>query len=373
MPWSYPDNVPDVARHWTEEQQRRCVAAANEVLERTGDEGRAIFACIHAAGRGEKAMEYKTFYGTIELKADGEQQGEFEAAFATLNVIDKDDDVTLPGAFPDGDEVCISAWGHRWGDLPVGRGVIHERDGKAVVQGRFFMDTESGREHYLTVKNMGPLQQWSYGFEVVEAEPGMYDGKAVRFLKRLRVHEVSPVMMAAGVGTGTLAIKGLKAAISSHDTATTDAAWDGPANEARVRSDESESYYRRIYAWRDPDGDPAVKSTYRFIHHMVSEGGEPGAANIRACQTGIGVLNGARGGTTIPDADRRGVYNHLAAHLRDADVEPPELKGFTGRDAERDGQGQPARGAEEPSPSTIAARIDIEMLELELMEDNTNE
>jgi len=58
----------------------------------------------------------------------------------------------------------------------------------------------------------------------------------------------------------------------------------------------------------------------------VSGNGEPGAANVRACITGIAVLNGARGGTTIPDADRRGVWNHLARHLRDADVEPPELK-----------------------------------------------
>jgi hypothetical protein len=39
---------------------------------------------------------------------------------------------------------------------------------------------------------------------------------------------------------------------------------------------------------------------------------------------GIARLNDAKGG--IPDADRKGVYEHLAAHLRDADAEPPELK-----------------------------------------------
>jgi len=58
----------------------------------------------------------------------------------------------------------------------------------------------------------------------------------------------------------------------------------------------------------------------------VGGDGDVGAANVRACQTGIGVLNGARGGTTIPAGDRRGVYNHLAAHLRDADVEPADLR-----------------------------------------------
>lgn len=116
------------------------------------------------------------------------------------------------------------------------------------------------------------------------------------------------------------------AAIGVHHTETSEGAWNGPANEGRLRSGESLSYYQRAYAWRDPDGDEDVKATYKFIHHEVSGGGEPGAANIRACQTGIGVLNGARGGTTIPDGDRRGVYNHLAAHLRDADVEPPDLR-----------------------------------------------
>jgi HK97 family phage prohead protease len=59
---------------------------------------------------------------------------------------------------------------------------------------------------------------------------------------------------------------------------------------------------------------------------MVSDSGDVGNANIKACQSGIGNLNGAQGGTTIPDADVQGVYNHLAAHLRDADLEPPELK-----------------------------------------------
>jgi hypothetical protein len=122
----------------------------------------------------------------------------------------------------------------------------------------------------------------------------------------------------------------IRKAIGAHKTATSTGSWDGPANEARLRSGESEAYYRRAYAWRDPEGESDVKASYRFIHHEVSAGGEPGAANVTACRTGIAVLNGARlngarGGTTIPAEDRPGVYGHLAAHLRDADVEPPEL------------------------------------------------
>lgn len=116
-------------------------------------------------------------------------------------------------------------------------------------------------------------------------------------------------------------------ALRIHHTATNDGAWDGPANEARLRNDGDEAYYRSAFAWQDPDGDPATKAGYRFVHHFVSGDGTVGAAATRAAIAGIGVLNGARGGTTIPDGDRQGVYNHLAAHLRDADIEPPELKG----------------------------------------------
>jgi hypothetical protein len=106
-------------------------------------------------------------------------------------------------------------------------------------------------------------------------------------------------------------------AIAPHSTPTSAGTWDGPAAEASLPNAD----LARFFAWRDPDGDPTAKATFRFIHHHPA-----GAANITACQTGIGVLNGGRGGTTIPPGDRRGVYAHLARHLRDADLEPPEAQ-----------------------------------------------
>lgn len=44
-----------------------------------------------------------------------------------------------------------------------------------------------------------------------------------------------------------------------------------------------------------------------------------------ACSTGLAILNGASTGTTIPDADKHGVWNHLAAHLKDAGVKEADL------------------------------------------------
>lgn len=115
-------------------------------------------------------------------------------------------------------------------------------------------------------------------------------------------------------------------AIKPHSTPTSGGPWDGPAHERRLRLGEEPTYYRQAYAWVDPDADPRTKSAYRFLHHEVDEDGIVGAANIRACQAGIAVLNGARGGTNIPDADRAGVYRHLARHLEDAGIDAPPLR-----------------------------------------------
>jgi HK97 family phage prohead protease len=114
-------------------------------------------------------------------------------------------------------------------------------------------------------------------------------------------------------------------AIRSHSTGTTDAAWDAGDNVKNLKSDQGEGYYRKAFAWQDPDADPTTKSAYKFPHHMVSGDGDIGAANTRAASSGIGVLNGGRGGASIPDADRQGVYNHLARHIDDGGKDVPDL------------------------------------------------
>lgn len=155
-------------------------------------------------------MESKSFRATIQLKADPSEAGQFVATFATLNVIDKDHDVTIPGAFQEGQAVRISAWGHNWGALPVGNGTIHADQEKAWVDGQFFLDTTAGKDTYLTVKNLGDLGEWSYGFEILKQSFGKFAGQDVRFLEGLNTFEVSPVMLGAGIDTGTDAIKGAK-------------------------------------------------------------------------------------------------------------------------------------------------------------------
>lgn len=116
-----------------------------------------------------------------------------------------------------------------------------------------------------------------------------------------------------------------KAAIPYRATATTDSAWNGPRTVAAIPTDASRTTLRQMFAYVDSDENPTSKSSYKFPHH-VWDGGV-GDANIRACRAGIAALNGARGGTDIPESDRAGVYRHLRRHLDEAGIDAPELLG----------------------------------------------
>lgn len=266
MPWSY-ENPPAVAQNWTEEEIRSCVDAANAVLDEGGTDEEAIYACIAAAGRARhagsaglreegRAMGRKTFKAPIVLKSDGEE-GTFKSVFATLNVIDHDGDVIRPGAFEEGQEVVVEGWNHDYG-LPPGKGVLHSDEEKAWIDGRFFLDTSSGRDHYLTLKNLEGLEEWSFTFDIEAAERGVHDGEEVRFLDRLDTWGVAPVTRGAGIDTRTVALKGagrltdeevdaLKAFLKEQDPAGLDG--QGGSEGAHGEGEAGDP--------ADPDGNPS--------------------------------------------------------------------------------------------------------------------
>ena len=149
----------------------------------------------------------------IELK---DNSGQVEAVFSIFNSLDSDGDVVVPGAVKSGfkNNQVPMVWSHKW-DMPIGKGTITQDDDKAVFKGEFFMDTDSGKEAYNLVKNMGDMQQWSFGYKVNDSEfhktKVNEDEEAhARYLKDLTVYEVSPVLVGANQDTYTLAIKSNK-------------------------------------------------------------------------------------------------------------------------------------------------------------------
>jgi hypothetical protein len=282
-------------------------------------------------------MTKKDFSSNIRIK--DATKGEVSAVFSTFDVIDKDGDVTPADAITDGAPIVVSAYGHQsWaGALPVGKGTISVTKSEAIANMQFFMDTTQGRDTFNAVAELAKsgLGEWSYGFDIVEAEAGVFDGKDVRVLKSLDVHEVSPVLRGAGVGTRTLSAKGAKdsnvsnaayrSAIRPHETGFTNAPWDAVKSLNAIPASASVTDLRGAFAYVDSSNDPEAKSSYKFLHHDAD-----GKANVRACIAHIAQLNGAmKGGTGVPDEDRRGVYNHLMVHLQEADFAVPELRTLT--------------------------------------------
>jgi HK97 family phage prohead protease len=148
----------------------------------------------------------------VHFEIKDADKGMVSAIFARFNVKDYDGDITVPTAFEDGAEVLISAYGHRsWMGLkPVGKGVIRVEKEYAVLDGQFWMDTVEGKETFTVVKNAGSLQEWSYGFDVTktgEVTEAMRQAGVNRVLEGLKVYEVSPVMIGAGVDTQTIDVK----------------------------------------------------------------------------------------------------------------------------------------------------------------------
>ena len=107
-----------------------------------------------------------------------------------------------------------------------------------------------------------------------------------------------------------------------HHTPTSRKEWDSAVAERRL-PDETRAF-RREFAFVDADNLDS-KTAAKFPHHDVDANGRVGPANVRACINGIGILNGGRGGADVSETARRGIYRHLAVHLRDAGEEPPKL------------------------------------------------
>jgi hypothetical protein len=147
----------------------------------------------------------------VEIKSAS--QGIASAVFATFWQEDLDGDVTHDTAFTDGQAVLVSQFNHgSWqpGVAPAGKGRIRTTRTEAIADLKFFLGMRAGQETFDTVAQLAEdgLGSWSYGYDIVGpdgASFGEWKGRRVRFLKRLTVTEVSPVMRPAGIGTRTLA------------------------------------------------------------------------------------------------------------------------------------------------------------------------
>ena len=259
----------------------------------------------------------KTWAAPVEIKADGDDAGAFSARISTLNVIDKDNDVTVSGAFEGNDPVRVSRFNHSSAvrdDLPVGVATIQEVGDQVIAEGQLNLDTVGGRDLYDTLKfeaKNNVASEWSYGFTVEESEDGEQDDQKVRFLRRLKAFEISPVMRGAGLDTATLAVK-TATDFGDLPLYDRDYSWNSSAALGRVRkwasSDGSGDKdtmdwpkYSKAFFWYDPDDDESFGG-FKLPFADITDG------KLWAVPRGIfavaGVLQGARGGVDISEVDQ---------------------------------------------------------------------
>jgi HK97 family phage prohead protease len=243
MPWTI-DDPPPPARSWTESERRRCVEAANAVLDGGGTDEEAIYACINAAGKEDddmsktqsQAQERKAFPCFIDIKQfsdEADDQGIVEAVVAVFGNIDEGGDILHPGAFTKtlqerGHKVRVLNAHNSFSladvigkpleireipreDLPFElQSGFPEVSGGLYTKTQYLMNTPEGKGAFERIK-AGAVDEYSFGYDAVqvdfdEVERG--DQKiSVRNLRQVRLWEYSPVVFAMNAATATVGVK----------------------------------------------------------------------------------------------------------------------------------------------------------------------
>ncbi len=206
----------------------------------------------------------------LQLK-DVTAEGKVLANVATLGVVDKVGDLTKHGFF--GKQAAPMAWGHQWLSW-IGKGTVYEDGDDALFDGQFFMDTQAGDEAFKTVRAMGDLGDWSYGYQPLPggARAPANDEKGRRVLQPLadgstgvKVLEVSPVLHGAGQQTGTVGIKG---AWVPGSPLPTDQKFSDQLQGTVVAVQQAIERAQAIKELRDDEGKPLGEQTVALLADM---------------------------------------------------------------------------------------------------------
>ena len=92
-------------------------------------------------------IERKTFKGEIK-QLEGE--GSFEAVIATLDVVDSDGDIIVPGAFQNATVSVLPAHDSR--SVPLGKAKMEDRGDKAIAVGKFNLGVAAAKDWHNALK-----------------------------------------------------------------------------------------------------------------------------------------------------------------------------------------------------------------------------
>lgn len=274
----------------------------------------------------KKAMSYKAL--PFELKQVDVETGVFEGYAAYFGNVDAWGDVIERGAFTktlqeNGRRVKI-CYQHNpmW---PIGKPLELREDAQGLYVKGKIAPTELGRDVLILMRE-NVIDELSIGYDAIKEEWR----NGIRYLKEIRLWEISPVTWAANE---LARITGVKRATQFSDLPLADRErpWDADAAVQRVRqwassdgSGDKEKIdwakFRQAFFWYDED-DAENFRAYKLPFADVIDG------RLYAVPRGVfaaaAAVMGARGGVDIPEADVPAVKAHIARYYRKMDMEPP--------------------------------------------------
>jgi HK97 family phage prohead protease len=238
--------------------------------------------------------------------------GSLEGYASVFGNIDMVGDVVMPGAF----RKTISDWRHASQPMPLT--VDHNLTTDGLIgsvsdlaedshglkfKARFSRSDKAQRVRQDIID--GHLRGTSFIYEPIRSEPGRFDGKTVRFLQELRLHEIT-------IASGPLIVN--KLAVVTSAKAVVDRPWDGSA--ARFTPEQ----YRRSCLIDTGQGEVDSKARYKL---PVKE--PNGDLNRNALGPAAGALAGARTAMTgVSDEQKARAARALMRLYGETDMDPPE-------------------------------------------------
>lgn len=280
--------------------------------------------------------EIKTF--SFELKNTQEQDKWFlfEGYASTFNNIDFGDDVVVRGAFANSlaknSQVPI-LWQHQMSE-PVGVSYeLYEDDKGLLVKGRLPKDDTLVAGRIIPQMKVGSIKEMSIGIYVKDYEMSK---NGVRLLKEIVLFEISLVTKAMNPQALVTGFKSF-AGDTKLPLAPRDRSWDGTQAEQRIReyTDSIEAPnqdYKKYFMWFDGENADLFGS-YKLLYADIING-KPHIVP-RAIFAIAGILNGARGGVDISEADKNKIkpvinqlYKRMADEFNDDSIVSPLIKSF---------------------------------------------
>lgn len=158
----------------------------------------------------------KTKNLSAQVKATGDDTGEFEAIVAVFGNVDSGGDVIAKGAFADnlaewessGDPIPV-VWSHDSNDPFSHIGSVveaSETDTGLLVKGQLDLDNPKAAQVHKLLKGRR-VTQFSFAYSVLDSGPVEIDGVKATELRSLKLYEVGPTLVGMNQSTELLSAK----------------------------------------------------------------------------------------------------------------------------------------------------------------------